>query len=126
MPLSVDTPAPPKKTMFWLCEMILSNFSTIFNTSFVLLAGKQLKILYILRVILHISAVILRKHPPQLGKNVLREHPILAPPGSRPVGGGTMEPDRAGGGIVGRQAAGQQSRCQVMVPPTVPQPTGLL
>ena len=75
---SVDTPAPPKKTMFWLCEMIFSNFSTIFNTSFVSIDGNQCKILWILHFVFHISTVIFRKHLPQMYENILREHPVLA------------------------------------------------
>ena len=105
MPLSVDTPAPPKKTMFWLCEMIFSNFSTIFNTSFVSIDGNQCKILGILHFVFHISTVIFRKHLPQMGENILREHPVLA---FLAVSGGTVEPDRTGGGFVGGQTAGQQ------------------
>ena len=110
MPLSVDTPAPPKKTMFWLCEMIFSNFSTIFNTSFVPIDGNQRKILCILHFVFHISTVIFRKHLPQMYENILREHPVLAFLAGGTVSGGTVEPDRTGGGFAGGQTAGQQGR----------------
>ena len=110
MPLSVDTPAPPKKTMFWLCEMIFSNFSTIFNTSFVSIDGNQCKILCILHFVFHISTVIFRKHLPHMYENILREHPVFAFLAGGTVSGGTVEPDRTGGGFVGGQTAGQQGR----------------
>ena len=45
-----------------------------------------------------------------MGKNILREHPVLAILKGGTVSGGTVEPDRTGGGFAGGQTAGQQSR----------------
>lgn len=45
-----------------------------------------------------------------MGENILREHPVLAFLAGGTVSGGTMEPDRTGGGFAGGQTAGQQGR----------------
>ena len=63
--------------------MIFSNFSTIFNTSFVSIDGNQRKILCILHFVFHISTVVFRKHLPQMGENILRA--MLSAPGLRAV-----------------------------------------
>ena len=43
-------------------------------------------------------------------ENILREHPVLAFLAGGTVSGGTVEPDRTGGGFAGGQTAGQQGR----------------
>ena len=68
------------------------------------------KILWILHFVFHISTVIFRKHLPQMYENILREHPVLAFLAGGTVSGGTVEPDRTGGGFAGGQTAGQQGR----------------
>ena len=45
-----------------------------------------------------------------MGENILREHPVLAFLAGGTVSGGTVEPDRTGGGFAGGQTAGQQGR----------------
>ena len=45
-----------------------------------------------------------------MGENILWEHPVLAFLAGGTVSGGTVEPDRTGGGFAGGQTAGQQSR----------------
>src|SRR5699024_10980998 len=53
--------------------------------------------------------VILRKDGPEVGQDVVGQHPVLAQAQGGAVGGRAVEPDRAGGGLGRGQAAGGQA-----------------